>query len=499
MTDNQEPTFSSNWTWDEGDGDAACDLAAAYYERPMPWQRDALRVMLARRDRTKAEMAQLARKLTSDELSHVGRQCLLHPVIGLSVPRQNGKSWVVRARCFYGLTVLGERILYTCQNQSTADEMFEKFRAPFEDRNNTQLFANSRVRYAHGEGGIWYDDEKRGIHGYVSFSTRTAVKSRGTSNCVLINDESQDLTRAQQKSAAPTLNAAPNNDPQTIYIGTPNDADSRGDVFLGMHKRVHAGTSSMAWAEWGVTEIGDTSDRTRWARVNPGWDYIVVHSSVEADFDSFDPLDFAVEMLGLWAYVVQGTSESIIDAETWDDTSIATMNGERATRRTFGVKFAPDGSYVLSGCIRRKDGTYAFEVVEEGSSDRGTRGLASSLMELSGKASCVSIDGQPGGQLLVDNMAGSPRGYVVPAKTSDMIAACAGLLESLDQGTAFHTTGDRQAALDEAARTVTRRKIGNAGGWGFDGNGSTVIESCALALWAAKNSKRNPRRKQRML
>jgi hypothetical protein len=54
----------------------------------------------------------------------------------------------------------------------------------------------------------------------------------------------------------------------------------------------------------------------------------------------------------------------------------------------------------------------------------------------------------------------------------------------------------KQTALEESALSSTKRAI--AGGWGFGGENSTPIEACALALWGAKNSKRNPNRKMRI-
>ena len=45
---------------------------------------------------------------------------------GLSVPRQNGKSEALLARCFYGLTVNGERILYTAHQMRSVKTMFRR-------------------------------------------------------------------------------------------------------------------------------------------------------------------------------------------------------------------------------------------------------------------------------------------------------------------------------------------------------------------------------------
>ena len=53
-----------------------------------------------------------------------------------------------------------------------------------------------------------------------------------------------------------------------------------------------------------------------------------------------------------------------------------------------------------------------------------------------------------------------------------------------------------QQALRESAVTSIKRPIG--GGYGFGGDGSLPVEACALALWGAKTSRRDPTRKMRI-
>ena len=111
MIPRQTPTYEANIPESlSGDGEMAARLASAYFGEPMPWQPHLLDVMLARDERDK----------------------FIAKTMGISVPRQNGKSWVVRARCFYG-ALNGEKILYTCQHGDTSDEMFQKLAEPFED------------------------------------------------------------------------------------------------------------------------------------------------------------------------------------------------------------------------------------------------------------------------------------------------------------------------------------------------------------------------------
>jgi hypothetical protein len=75
-----------------------------------------------------------------------------------------------------------------------------------------------------------------------------------------------------------------------------------------------------------------------------------------------------------------------------------------------------------------------------------------------------------------------------------MIAAVSTLVNDLNEQTI--TWYKPQEDLRESATTSTKRPIG--GGWGFGGEDATPIEACALALWGARNSKRNPSKKMRI-
>lgn len=492
LAENQLPTFSLNWDVPgTTDGDIAAELAAIYYEEPQPWQHESLRVMLAR--------------------GKDGR--LYHPTLAMSIPRQNGKSWDVRARCFFGITVLGERIIYTCQNQDTADEMMEEFRKPFMDERNAELRAKSQLRFANGQGYVRYDDERidpetgevTEIHGYIFFTTRSNMKSRGKSFDVIIYDEAQELTRGQQKASRPTISAGARGDSQAIYIGTPEDENSHGDVFPSMRERVRNGTSDTAWAEWALEcKVSDLAqavqDRKTWWRTNPGWDYIIVHSAVEGEFSDMEPRDFAGDRLGWWMprHVEDEERRTFIPRTMWEDTAIETLVGFPESKRALGLKFDHvSGSWALAGCVIAKDGTAGFELVAVG--DGSSVGdIAEKIVAVKSRVSGVYIDGQRG-QNLIESVPNPPKGYLNMAKTAEMANACGMLYDELDDGNAVHVSCRTQRTLDNAAETVGKRKIGTTGGWGFDGPGAAVMEACALALYAAHMVKRNPKRRQQLL
>ena len=165
----------------------------------------------------------------------------------------------------------------------------------------------------------------------------------------------------------------------------------------------------------------------------------------------------------------------------------------------YGVKFSPDGSMVsLAGAVIPKKGSARIELIEQRGTGQGTQWLANWLNERNRKAACVVIDGKNGVDALVDKISDSWKfkDSVIRPSTSAVLASVSMLTDALNEHTV--TWYSKQEALRDSAVTSIRRKIGNGGGWGFGGENSTPIEACALALYGAKTSKRNPQKKMRI-
>ncbi len=225
MDARQTPTFSVNVpTAPDGDGESAAQLASAYFGEPLEWQRRALDVLLSRDEHDRYAV----------------------PTFAMSVPRQNGKSWIVRARCFYGLVCCGEQILFTCQHGDTSGEMFRDLAAPFEDEDNEELHPLLKaVRKTNGQQAIYLTNG-----GMVRFTTRTDSLARGRTYDVLVYDEAQELTSAQQAASMPTISASKTKNTQTIYLGTPPGPTCAGDVFARMHDTTWPTSASSRARGW---------------------------------------------------------------------------------------------------------------------------------------------------------------------------------------------------------------------------------------------------------
>ena len=469
MTPNQTPTYVSNVPdAPDGDGPMAAMLAEEYFGEPLEWQRYVLNALLARDEKDKY-------------------QC---KTFGLTCPRQNGKSWIVRARCFHGL-LNGEKILYTCQHGDTSDAMFASLSAPFEDNENVELHEMLvTVRKANGQQAIILDNG-----GLIRFTTRTDSLARGKTYDVLIYDEAQELTDSQQAASLPAISAGPKHNPQTIYLGTAPEPGKVGTVFKNLHRDVHSGTSKMPWVEWGVDEVGDVSDMERWYETNPSLGVLLDLSALQGELEQMQPDTFARERLGWWAPLT-ALLDIALDTGSWEKQLTDTpVDGKKLS---FGVKFSPDGARVaISWAVTNRGGDSYVELYDVRDASEGTRAIADLLLRNKSDIACVCIDGKSGSDALIQRLddAKFPKAARTKGTAAIVQAAASMLREEINAGTLWHI---ESPALDDSATKSTRRKIGHDG-WGFDDGMESIaapIESASLALWASRTTTRNPERKQ---
>ena len=392
---------------------------------------------------------------------------------GGSVPRQNGKTGLVEGRAEAGMLMYNEQVLYTAHLQKTATETFEEM-ASFFDTPKLRKYLKD-IKTALGREQIILKSGAR-----VKFLARTRNGGRGQHGDLLIFDEAQELSIEAQASFIPAISASVN--PQTIYAGTPPDPSSYGTVFRGIRdKAIDGKTQSTAWFEYSVDEIGDVTNRDRWAETNPALGRRILTTTIEGELEQMPADTFARERLGWWTPVVKHELDYAIDKETWEACKSTEPKPEGKT--AYGIKFSADGSTVaLCGAVIPDSGPARISLIELRPTGHGIGWLADWLNERYKKASCVVIDGRNGVDVLVERIADIWRvkGSIVRPSSKDMIAA----------------TGTLTNALNDSAITSVKRPLG--GGWCFGGDNSTPIEAASLALWGAQNSKRNPNKVMRI-
>ena len=471
---SQTPTWQHVGDYAESAGEAACAYFAKHGARFYGSQKLEFELMLAR-----------------DEDGGFAAKSLC-----ITKPRQNGKSYAARWYAIWMAMVCGRKVLYSAHHSRTSRDMFKQIADMLESDEAFSREVDSIYR-AGGYEGVYF---RKG--GCIEFQTRTNSGGRGGTYDIIILDEAQELTPAQQDALLPTVSAAGEiadgaSEPQKIYIGTVPGPECQGTVFREIHDRVHAGESDVWWLEWGAQgdrlEDVDVDSVDLWYACNPAMGRRMRESTVRDEHDTMSRDGFARERLGWWSPTA-GLPDFAIPASKWE--SLALDKAPTEGRAAYGVKFAADGSEVSLAAARLHDGKCYVEQIAREPMAAGTSWLANWIAERKSKGCCCVIDGKAGAQALVDKLGAMPVNYIVTPSAAQVVAACSALVDGVNEGKLEWFRP--QADLKDSAVTSTRRRIGSAGGWGFGGENPVPIEAASLALWGVLNSKRNPERKQRI-
>ena len=472
MKGNQKPRIQIEPRRAESDGTDAALLMSAYGCNLDPWQQLVMDCWLGKDENGEYTMTSA----------------------GLSLPRQNGKNVCLESREFYGLVVNGEKILHTAHQVRTSKKSFRRLAAMFTDKRHPEVTGIVKnIRYTNGEEAIELDNG-----GLIEFSARSRQAARGFDGISLVVfDEAQELMEEQVEAIMATLSASATGTRQLIYTGTPPYPSCPGEVFRRRRSACMDDPSKHdAWHEWSVEADGiddiNVEDRALWYECNPALGIRLSEDFTEEEQRSMGPDGFARERLGWWSPSIQTRIDYAIPTDLWDGCKSSEVAPEGRT--AYGVKFSPDGAEVsLCVAVVPKNGEARVELIDRRPTGLGTQWLADWLNQRYTKASCVVIDGKNGVDVLTEKISEvwRMRGSVIRPSAREVIAAVSTLLDSLNEQTV--TWYEQQTDLRESAITSVKRPIG--GGWGFGGENSAPIEACALALWGAKNSKRDPARK----
>lgn len=470
----QEPTFSTVGEWASTRGADAVAMFEEYGRRYYGSQKLEMDVFFARD--ADGSIASLT--------------------VGVTKPRQNGKSFAARDYALWMAFVEHMNVLYTAHRGGTVRKMFKEM-CDFIEMNKDFKDEVDYIYKAGGYEGIYLNDGT-----YIEFQTRTNSGARGGTYRVIVVDEAQELTSVQQDAILPTASAAGEIDegesvPQVIYIGTVPGPECNGTVFRGMHDKAHAGESDTWWLEWGAAgdsiEDVDIDDVDLWYACNPAMGRRMSERTVRNEHDTMTRDGFARERLGWWSPTA-GLPDFAIVANKFE--ALAVDNAPTDGKCAYGVKFAPDGSEVSLAAARIDGDAVYVEQIRREPMALGLGWLAEWIASRKSAGCCCVIDGKSGAQALVDKLGAMPANYIVTPSASQVIAACTAMVDRVNEGTLEWFRP--QADLLDSAVTSTRRKIGSAGGWGFGGENPIPVEAASLALWGVLNSKRNPERKQRI-
>jgi len=404
--------------------------------------------------------------------------------VGVSAPRQNGKSQLIVARALAGALLFGERmIVVSAHQQDTARETFAKF--------VEQIEANPALESRIARNGIMNALNREAIKfkngATVKFKARTGAGGRGFSSDCLFLDEAQMLGARAWASINSTMSAMTN--PQVWLLGTPPTLDDDGEVFTRIRKAALAKTStSLAWAEWGA-EIGDDPalEETR-AKANPAWSTRINHDVVDGEYDTYTPRQFALERLGIW---LDGGDRMppAIDPEAFAALKAIPPD---AGSIAYGIKFSPDGARMSFAVALRADNEPVFvEVLGSEPTSIGLGTLVGLLASSWRDCDSIVIDGKGLSGALVERLleAGVISRRISRPTWDSIVTANTALVELVRDGGLAHSG---QEGLQLSVAGAAREERGRTG-WGFRPNAPDVdvtpVEAVALAISGLKTSK----------
>ena len=463
----QSPTKSVILPYKKSKGNEAVKLYEESGRKAIKWQKDLVKDVMG---------------LNTDGL-------WTHQKFGYEVPRRNGKNEIIAIRELWGLRN-SEKICHTAHRVTTAHQAWQRLCRILSDAGYEELGRKKKDEAPPEKSyrttkALGLETIEMTNGGTAVFRTRTANGGLGEGFDLLVIDEAQEYTTAQQSALIYTVSDSQN--PQTIYCGTPPTTESTGTVFPDMRKACLDGESfDTGWAEWSVDrEPQDLMDTRLWYETNPSMGYHLNERKVRSEYDPHNPLDFIIQRLGYW--YLYSLKSAITEAE-WRQTEVD-KRPELQKERYFGIKFGKNG---MNGCLAVAAKTTDGRIFVEAVDCRPLRGGVDWLLSFVKNPNCagVVVDGESGRQMLVDLMKEKKLKAPIEVKVQEVINANAKFENAVFNDGIRHID---QEALRNAISNCTHRPIGSKGGFGYDTLDDAyevaLIESISLAYWLCSESK----------
>jgi hypothetical protein len=422
--------------------------------------------------------------------------------VGVTVPRQNGKSQLLVARALAGALLFGEKkIVISAHQQDTAREAFNKLVEILEAEDNAWLMG--RVKPNGIMNAINREQVKFRNGATIQFKARSGAAGKGFSSDCLMLDEAQILSQRAWVSINSTMSAMEN--PQVWLLGTAPQVEDDSSVFESIRSAAVEGRSSTAaWCEWGADASADdydpASEFTRWS-ANPAWNTRMNHEVVDGEFETYSADKFAQDRLGVWLSEMGGGGTRAISEDTWNSL-IGTAPDDGMP--SYGVAFSPTGKRMsVGGAVKSSDSAVHVELVTdpyEGDLEAGLSPIADWFAAKTPngqirwkRAGVIVLSGSAGAgvlrQMLLDRGVSARR--ITVASTPQYLQACEMFRNAAEEGLMTRSEHG-QEALTASVAVCDRDK---RGGWlaTVPDMDETPTEAVSLALWGARTAKRQPR------
>lgn len=396
--------------------------------------------------------------------------------IGLSAPRQNGKSQLIVARALAGVLLFNEKtIIISAHETDTARQVWQRLIDTIEDNPTLEARVTGRMNAVNRESLTFGEGLDKQT---IKLKARGQSGSRGFSADCLLLDEAQILGRQAWGSIVPTMSARPN--PQLWLFGTPPTLNDDPFAFARVRDQSIARKARHCWLEWSATEGDDPDDPETWAKANPSFGVRLSEEACADDRAAMDDQQFAMERLGMWA--PSADSLRVIPSDAWASRAIPVDQVPTDSPTAFGLDMSHDRVVSIGVCVGEHVEVAALDKVSD------TLGAVEWLIERAGKKIPVVVDGQSPAASMVSALRNAGV-QVVITSAPDMAKACGSFYDAVLEERLTHFD---QAPLNAALSGARKRPIGTAGGWGWDRKDYSInlapLVSVTLARFGANTA-----------
>jgi hypothetical protein len=448
---NQTPSVVYPQPYVSTDADLAVDLVQSYAGTPDEWQKYCLDLILGKREN--------------------GLWCA--NTVGISVPRQNGKNYILEVFELYVTVILGLRVYHTAQEERTSREHFKRMKKYFEDVPELRR----EVKKISNTNGDFHVELHNG--GMLYLGTRTKNASRGFSVDILIMDEAQHLDSEALEALGPIISASKN--PMQIFTGTPPGPSMSSEVFSNLRKHgVDQSMPLMIWLEWSADDDADLDSEEAWAQANPGYPLRISKETIQRErATNVNDDAFARERLGMWP---QKASTGVIDMKQWLDLTDNKAQMENPVVFGLHVNADRDRASICAAGYSRKlvDGQWEVRTHIDVVTEVGTTWVVDKMAELAKthRNFGVVIDNKSQAAALKRDLQRA-KVRVIELNFPERARADADFLEAIQLGNVSH---GNQEALTEACAIAEKRWSNEQWLWSNKTTGGDITPLVASSM-----------------
>lgn len=402
------------------------------------------------------------------EISPSGR--MAYDLVVVTVPRQAGKTTLVRALAMQTAMERGGRVWYTAQKRNDArDAWMDSIDAV----QRSALGSSVRVRLTNGSESLTVKESGGTYRVFAPLGA--ALHGRQSDRTFLDEGWAHDLARGRELMQAIVPTQATRRRPQIFVLSTAGTDHSewlRELVIIG-----RAGTNPrMAYFEWSCDEDVSADDLDAIEAAHPAVGYTITRESLES---ARAVLKEGTEFLRAYGNVWTSGLEVVIQRECWEacaDDAPLPAGAEVA----FGFDTTPDRDFsTIVVAARGADGRTVVEVVDH---RPGVTWLADRVAELDRRWKPVAIVADSVGPAAsITDKLNRARTKVATTGTRDYATACQALYDAIHEGPTLAVRPSPE--LDAAAHAVGKRTLGEAG-WAWARRASVPISPLVAATLA---------------